>query len=176
MQPLLSILICSIQSRAGMLGALMRELQRQVEEINAEDQVEIIVNLDNKEKSTGKKRQELLDQSRGTYTVSLDDDDWVSADYVLQLLTACDSGCDVIAINGWIETNGRDRIDWRTSKDYDNITVYEDGRKLYLRTVNHICPAKRELALQAGFPDKSNAEDKWYSDRLRELAKSEYRI
>jgi len=30
--------------------------------------------------------------------------------------------------------------------------------------------------LQAGFPDKSNAEDGWYSNRLKGLLNSEYYI
>lgn len=176
MQPILSILICSIQSRAGMLGALLREIQRQIDEINMQDQVEVRVNLDNKEKSTGKKRQELLELATGKFVVAIDDDDWISEDYISEVLKGCQTNCDVIAINGWIETNGRDRINWETSIWFDNVTVVANGERKYLRTVNHICPAKRELALQAGFPDKSNAEDSYYSERLRPLLGREYKI
>lgn len=159
-----------------MLGALLREIQRQVDEINAQNQVEVRVNMDNKEKSTGKKRQELLELATGKFVVAIDDDDWISEDYISEVLKGCQTNCDVVAINGWIETNGSNRISWETSIWFDNITVRTGASIKYQRTVNHICPAKRELALQAGFPDKSNAEDKHYSDRLRPLLSSEYKI
>jgi hypothetical protein len=176
MQPVLSICICALQSRIGMLGALRRELESQIERCNAQELVEVIINMDNKEKSTGQKRQELLEQAIGKYVASIDDDDMVSVSYMYEVLRACAMDCDVIAIEGWIETNGKNRIDWRTSKDYDNITIWEGGKKIYIRTVNHICPVRREIALQVGFPYISNAEDKAYSDGIRPLLKSEYRI
>lgn len=176
MQPVLSICICALQSRIGILAKLCRELDWQIENNNAKELVEVIVNLDNKQKPTGKKRQELLEQAVGKYVVSIDDDDWVSEHYLYEILKGCESDCDAIAIEGWIETNGKNRTDWRTSKDYDNITIKEGGKQVYLRTVNHICPIRREIALQVGFPPKSNAEDKAYSDGVRPLLKTEYRI
>jgi hypothetical protein len=39
-----------------------------------------------------------------------------------------------------------------------------------------LTPVKRELALQAMFPDKSNAEDKEYSSRLNPFLKIEVEI
>ena len=117
-----------------------------------------------------------MEQAKGKWITYIDDDDAVSDNYVEEILKGCQSDADCISINGWIETNGKNRIDWRTSKDYDNVTIKENGKQVYLRTVNHICPIRRELALQIGFPDKSNAEDKAYSDGVRPLLKTEYRI
>ena len=50
MQPVLSICICSLQSRIGMLGVLRRELEEQIERSNAHGLIEVLINLDNKEK------------------------------------------------------------------------------------------------------------------------------
>ena len=44
---------------------------------------------------------------------------------------------------------------------------------IYYRTPNHISPVKRELALQAGFPEIAFGEDHEYSKRLLPLLKTE---
>lgn len=172
----LSILICSLQSRHAQLQELLNELQRQCAEIHATD-VEVLTNFDNKEKTTGTKRNELLQAATGKYIIFIDDDDWPEPCYVRELLNAATSDADCFAMNGWITTNGVNRIDWRLSKNYENRTITENGHKLvYLRKTNHITGVKRELALLAGFPDKSNAEDKAYSDKVAPLCKTEFQI
>jgi len=172
----LSILICSLQSRHAQLNILLEELRRQCIENNALD-VEVLTSVDNKEKSTGMKRQELLEAATGKYIIFIDDDDWIEPCYIKQLLQAAASDADCFAMNGWITTNGQNRIEWRLSKDYENRTIKENGyTPVYLRKTNHITGVRRTLALQAGFPDKSNAEDKWYSERVAPLCQTEYQI
>ena len=137
--------------------------------------------------STGRKRQSLLERSAGDYIVFIDADDSVPEYYVSEMLAACASGADCFAINGVMTTDGRDEIKWRISKDYINPGVIhpatkrivqddyrENGKHVYLRRTNHITGVKKEIALAAGFPDKSNAEDKYYSDRL--ILNTEYKI
>jgi len=172
--PLISILICSLHSRHEQLTLLLKELLYQRMD-NSE--VEILTNVDNKEKSTGKKRQELLEEAKGRYVIFVDDDDWPEPCYISELLKAAESGADCFAMNGWITTNGTNKVEWRLSKDYENRTIKENGhRHVYLRKTNHITGVKRELALLAGFPDKSNAEDKAYSDKVAPLCATEYKI
>lgn len=171
----LSILICSLDSRNEQLNLLLQELQRQLRANNATE-FEVLTNVDNKEKSTGKKRQELIEAAAGKYIIFIDDDDWPEPCYVYELMQAVNSDADCFAINGWITTNGTNRIEWRLSRKYENRTIKENGNIVYLRKTNHITAVKRELALQAGFPDKSNAEDKWYSDRVAKLCKTEFEI
>jgi glycosyltransferase involved in cell wall biosynthesis len=165
---ILSVLICSLTSRSQQLETLLTELLHQR---NNNPKIEILTNIDNKEKSTGTKRNELLLQATGKYIIFIDDDDWPEPCYIAELLTACNSDADCFAMNGYITTNGANRIDWALSKDYEN-----HGTKFYYRKTNHITGVKREIALQVGFPDKSNAEDKWYSDRVSPLCKTEYKI
>jgi len=171
---ILSVLICSLTSRSQQLETLLAELLKQR---NGNSEVEILTNIDNKEKSTGLKRHELLESATGKYIIFIDDDDWPEPCYIAELLNAAASDADCFAINGWITTNGRNRINWRLSKNYENKTVKENGHvPIYLRKTNHITAVKREIALQVGFPDKSNAEDKWYSDRVAPLCKTEFQI
>lgn len=173
---LISILICSIHSRAGKLAGLLRHLEDQVIKLNAHDLVEIRVNLDNKEKSTGKKRQELIEEAEGKYVIFIDDDDWVEDYYVEELLKAAESDADCFGINGWIETDGRSRIYWELSKNHPNRTIHKNGQPFYIRTTNHITGVKREIALKGGFPDKSAAEDKAYSENIHPYLQSEHTI
>lgn len=177
----LSILICSLESRASMLKELCFELQKQITDYTVQDfensqHIEVLTNIDNRQKSTGLKRQELLEQATGKYIIFIDDDDWPEPCYIAELMKACASDADCFAMNGYITTNGHYKIPWRLSRRYINETIHEGGQMIYLRTTNHITGVKRELALQAGFPDKSNAEDKWYSERVVMLCKSEYEI
>lgn len=117
--------------------------------------------------TTGSKRQKLLQESTGEYVVFIDADDWVPEYYVDEMLRACASGCDCVAINGIMTTDGAHEVKWYLSKDMQNRDVIDNGRTVYHRHTNHITAVKREIALRAGFPDKSNAEDKYYSDRLQ---------
>lgn len=169
----LSILICSLYSRAGSLSALMAELEKQ---INSNKLIEVLVNIDNKELTTGAKRQLLLEQATGKYIIFIDDDDWVEPCYISELLQAAKSNADCFGMTGWITENGNNRIDWELSKNFYNRTVWRNGKIFYERTTNHITGVKRELALKVGFPSISNAEDKWYSDRVAPLCKTEYKI
>lgn len=165
---ILSILICSLHSRHHMLDALLKELLLQR---NDNEEVEILTEVDNKEITTGAKRNILLNRATGKYIIFIDDDDWPEPCYIAELLKAAESDADCFAMNGYITTNGHNKINWALSKDYEN-----NGTTFYYRKTNHITGVKREIALKVGFPDKSNAEDKWYSDRVALLCKTEFKI
>ena len=171
----LSILICSLHSREKVLATLLDHLNKQIS-FKYDGQVEVVVLVDNKEISTGKKRQTLLEMAKGEYTVFIDDDDWVPFHYIDSMLKAVSSGYDCVAINGIMTTDGKDEIPWFLSKDNDNYTFHSSEKMCYFRKTNHITAVKRELALKAGFPNKSNAEDKAYSDAVAPLLKTEYVI
>ena len=67
---------------------------------------------------------------------------------------------------------------WKLSKDYQDENKYSEefNQIIYFRRTNHLTPVKRELALQAMFPDKSNGEDQEYSGRLNPFLKTEVKI
>lgn len=169
----LSILICSLASRYQLLLQLLGHLDLQIYNPAL---VQVIHKVDNKEMSTGAKRNWLLQQAKGEYIVFIDDDDWVPAYYVKEMLIAANSGADCFAINGTMTTDGGYVEKWRISKDYPNTEVMEGGEKIMLRTTNHITGVLRKHALKAGFPDKSNAEDKAYTEALHKHLKTEYVI
>ena len=173
MQPVISILICSLESRKHLYDVLIDELLRQRA---SNPEVEILASIDNKQHTTGWKRNDLLHSATGKYIIFIDDDDWIEPYYIEELLKAAESDADCFAINGWITTNGKNKMQWFLSKDNPNETKFKNGVPYYLRTTNHITGVKRELALKAGFPDKSNAEDRAYMLKLNPFLKTEYKI
>ncbi len=193
----LSILIPTLYDRADDFIVFESELWKQAKEVcnNAQlrntehgnsncllhysiisDEVECLINRDKGEKTTGCKRQELLEQATGEYVVFVDDDDEVFPYYIREMLEAAKSDADCIAINGFMSTNGSNEIGWELSKDFENRTVLRDGKPFYERKANHLCAIKRVLALKAGFPDISNGEDKSYSEAVNKFLKTEVKI
>jgi hypothetical protein len=71
-------------------------------------------------------------------------------------------------------TNGRDRRDFKISNTFSK---WEEANGVYYRTINHLCPVKREMALMAKFPRGINqGEDSEYADRLMKYLRTEYYI
>lgn len=171
--PKLSILIPSVIQHELFLIELFDNLNRQT--LPFPGMVEILVDKHETD-STGKKRNRLLEKSCGDYIVFVDSDDYVFQYYVSEVLKGTETDCDCMGIQGYMTTDGKSKIGFELSKDFNNETIRRDGKSFYLRKTNHICPVKRELAMKVMFPDKSNAEDKDYSEMLNPLLKKEYKI
>lgn len=153
----LSILIPTILKRRHMLDRLKLELLTQI----ADSEVELLT--DPGIGTVGAKRQRLLKQAKGEYVVFIDDDDWVSEDYISSILAAIELKPDVIGMNGWITTNGLYKKKFTLSKNCE----YKDNGTYYERFNNHLCPVRREIALQIGFKDMGFGEDYDYALRLK---------
>lgn len=172
---ILSILIPVIPQHEPQFNELLLRLHNQ---IGTQSQVEVLwKNTEsqiNGGPSSGKKRQQLLEQATGEYVAFIDADDYVYDYYIDEMLRACQSGADCFAINGIMTTDGQHETKWYLSKDFKNEDRREGNKTVYYRHTNHITGVKRSIALAAGFPDKSNAEDKYYSDRLQ--LRTEFKI
>jgi glycosyltransferase involved in cell wall biosynthesis len=176
---ILSILIPSLYERAGMLALMLRNLETQIDSLGAKEIVEICVNIDNREKTTGQKRNELVAQAKGKYIQHTDDDDRVPEYFIEELLIASKSDADCFSISGVITTNGFNEKVWHISKDMDYAAKFDhQGREYFERWPNHICPMKRSIAIQIPFPNQTIGEDFDFSKRLHEagLIRTEFRI
>ena len=161
----LSILIATMPSHAAHLDNLVSILRPQITK-----EVEIITDS-SMNYNIGTKRNKLLSRASGEYIVFIDADDRVSPKYVELILNAM--GADCIGISGYITTNGGNMKQWHISKDYG---YWYEKDNVFYRTPNHISPVRRELALQAGFPEVTRGEDAEYSRRLFPLLQSENKI
>lgn len=165
----LSILICTLPERKPLFDSLMKELNEQIK--CSKQMVQICWDDSPKGSMTiGAKRNKLLNLSLGEYVCFVDDDDSIAPDYIESILNAIEKATDCIGFKIKCYMDGKEenaassmKYDWA-----DNV----DGFR-YVRSIYHKTPVKRELALKAGFPDKSFSEDYEYSMRLKPLLKSE---
>lgn len=162
---ILSLLICTIPHRRDLFDRLLFDLRSQV----MKEGIEVEILADNGEGSVGVKRQRLLEQAQGDYVAFIDDDDRVDPKYLNLILMALSTNPDVVGFCGIITTNGRHAKRFKISKDCE----YTEKRGVYYRYNNHLCPVRREIALQVGYKDLSHGEDFDFATRLRPLVKTE---
>lgn len=180
----LSILICAIPSHLVMLEELLNHLIAQCGEKIFEENlsgivkrrtlrfesVEIIIAYDNKNVTTGAKRNLLSGLATGKYLIAIDADDWVPDYYIEEILLAAKEDADCIGINGTITTNGENEKKWYISKEYGYWYTKDNE---YFRTPNHISPIKREIAIQVPYPNVTFGEDSEFSKNILPLLHTE---
>jgi len=172
----LSILICSVKGREKLLQNLVGILGEQTT-----DDVEVLVEVDNKEITIGAKRNILLRRARGDYVAFVDDDDMISNDYISKILKAIETSPDCCAIEGEIDhikriREGKHFRRHRCKQKFIHSIRYNkwfERDRVYYRCPNHLNPIRREFAGQIMFPEKNQGEDKDFSTRILPLLKTE---
>lgn len=168
----LSICIATLESRKHYFENITNHLRSQILEYNQQNEVEIIFERDNKEVSVGVKRQKMIERAKGNYVVHIDDDDTVPYFYTTKILKAIEENPDCIGFKVLCHNlPGRMAS---VSNKYDKWESNKDGFD-YVRTIHHLTPVKREIALKIGYKDIRCGEDADYSLRLKQsgLLKSE---
>lgn len=166
------ILICTLPDRANKLRRLTTELDRQ--KVKFHGTVDYRIHPAGSSMTTGRKRNELVEQSFSEYFSFVDDDDMVSKDYIEQIMLATEKSPDVITFNGWMTTNGADRRDFTIKLG----SRYEEKNGHYYRFPNHLCAFKREKVRHIKFPDQWVQEDYLWAKNIhdRGLLKTEVHI
>ena len=154
----LSILVCTLSDRYSKFKKLLMKLDEQA----VGKPVEIIYMGDNKHRTTGHKRNDLLSVARGEYVSFVDDDDDVSDDYVDAILAALESGDDVINFMVKYHCLTFQRPVYYSTKNLRD----ENLPDKFLRIPNHLMVVKRALALGIKYPDITFGEDADYAKRL----------
>lgn len=175
---MLSVLIPTVPQREQMFTELLTYLMNQAQEL-PEGTVEILWDSSPVgTMTTGEKRNLLLSKSVGRYVWFIDDDDWVSETALNDIMEGIKYDPDSFAINGMWSENGQKNTRWFISKDLDYCADHSRGYEVFHRPPNHITPMKRSIALNIGFPAKSNQEDYDFCMRLKEskLIQTEYVI
>lgn len=176
----LAILICTIPERADkFLYPLLEELNRQIQRCQAQDKVQILYLGDNMTIKVGTKRNMLVSMTdvpgvmQCEYVCFLDDDDWISKDYIAEILKGCESGADVISINAKITFNGKNE-----KPVYYSIEYNRDGQdeEKFWRMPNHLCPMKRIKFWKFPFPNQDFAEDHAFSSKVYKQLNTQYKI
>lgn len=168
----ISILICTLPSRVG------DELPRIISKLNSQSvglPVEILYLGDNKKRSVGHKRNDLLKLAQGDYICFVDDDDDVSDNYVSSILDYIDnnSGVDVFSPAGVIDRDGSETLqfdfDLGHGRNYNKAGIAH-------RSPNHLCVIKKQLIEDVQFPDKSLSEDHAFASLIRKKLQREVKM
>ncbi len=152
----LSVLICSLHSREHFLKRLEAELIRQIEQYALQDEVEILTDIDNGQKTIGQKRNELVEKAQGKYVAFIDDDDMVSPFYLKTVLSGCKQDTDCVGLMGQMTTDGARPHTFIHSAKFK---TYFEQNKVYYRPPNHLNAIKKEIAILFKFPERNFSED-----------------
>lgn len=167
----LSILIPSLHNRSASREELLKALARQPFKYMSRCQV--LVDIDGRQVTIGAKRNRLLAAAIGRYVTFIDDDDLVTPDYLERVFEGIDKGVDHVGV-GMMFTPDHGRHHLVECSMHHEWGMREDG--VYLRSPQHTCVVKRELALAVGFENSSFGEDRDYAERLRPLIETEHVI
>lgn len=138
----------------------------------------IITNLDNREKTTGQKRNELIQSAvdvGARYIAFHDSDDLPGSTYMQRGLEVARSGMDCGELWGQIYWSGK------LGKPFHHSIVHKEwweDDKFYYRCPNHLNFMKLDLVKDVKFPDQNFGEDGQWSMKIKELGllKTEFKI
>lgn len=184
MKKKLAILIPTIPGREDSLHRLLVTLRAQVikysggDVINRRidsdpgfkfiyfDRIAIIINKDNKEKTTGAKRNELIAAAKHEgydYVAFFDDDDMPGPTYIQNQMAVVNSGKDCGELWGNIYFSGKKGKPFHHSIIYDK---WSENKYTYQRTPNHLNCIRTDISAAFPFPDQVFGEDGKQSEAM----------
>lgn len=156
---ILSILIPTLKERRNKFEYIRSKIANQIKNNKLIGKVEILHFEDNRKHSVGYKRNWLLDQAKGEYTMFVDDDDDVSPNFISLVCGAVKQKPDCVSLTGIISFNGRNPKRFIHSLKYK---VYSERNGVFYRPPNHLNPIKSEISKRFRFQEINFAEDtKW---------------
>lgn len=117
--------------------------------------------------SVGKKRNLLIEKAQGEYICFIDDDDFISINYINTILQNLTKDILIIRIQHIVD--GIRVRDIQPSLYIDNL---ETTNVVFKNNHLHLCPHKRSIALYNKFNEINFAEDLQYSQSITRLITS----
>jgi len=148
----LTVCVPSIPARASLLSRLLWSLQMQ-----PLDGVEVLVSDDGR-RPMGDKLNEMFAAAAGEYVVAVDDDDYLTADYMARVVPLLVEGADFTGYQVlWLE-DGRfaGRVSHRLGGDTSWSTLQ--------RGVSPKCPVRTEVARRHRFGNEYTADRVWSAE------------
>ena len=159
----LSVCILSLTERKDSLDRLVTNLNNYIKRSTLK--VELLTNVDNREKSVGEKRNELIDKAQGKYCCFIDDDDDVDEDYFVEIEKALKAfpDTDCCSLIGKYYKNGEYVKPFHHSMRYKH---YSEDVNSFYRPPNHLNPILTGFVKRIRFPIKNHGEDTDFSLNL----------
>jgi GT2 family glycosyltransferase len=153
--------------REDKLDTLISNINYQISKYSiSKESIEILTECDNKEMSIGAKRQKLLNKCNAEYMVQIDDDDYISMQYLPHVIDALQSKPDCI---GYLESVKIDGIQ-KTACHSNRFTDWANNKEGYdfVRTIFCKDVIRTDIARKIGFSDMRFGEDYDFSKRLKQ--------
>ncbi len=159
-------------------NSLLSFLQKQIDDNNLSDGVELFIDKDNKDVSIGLKRDRMYARSKGVFSVQIDDDDTVAEDYVKTIYEATANDVDCIGYKEHCTFDGmRHRISDISLKYSEWKQFNQDVNGIHhQRTPFFKVPIKTYLCQTIRVNDMRFGEDHDFANRIHPLLKSEHYI
>jgi GT2 family glycosyltransferase len=176
-EPLLSILVCGLESRRHLAEGVLASLRAQIAALANPETVELLYLVDRGQDTVGVKRNRLIAMARGQYVAFVDDDDRVMGDYLAKMLEAISKGPDCVGITGFIsyELNGPPLAHGRHLKFFRQSLDCQDrneGPDIITDTPHHLCAIRADIAKRVPFPALNCGEDSAWKKSLRPFLKT----
>jgi hypothetical protein len=155
-----SILIPTLVERTNTFNRLMTSLREKHQRICPNLKIEFCVALDNRQKSIGSKRQDLLDQAKGKYLSFIDDDDDVTDAYFEDAVACIQNGFQVSRLRGQMSQ-------FTFTHSIENTLNSPMARdQEFLRPPNHLNVMLSDAAKLVRFKNAKRGEDLDWTVRL----------
>ena len=155
-----SVLIPTIPGREASLQSLLASLRETLARIAPHLRVEYCIAFDNREKSIGRKRQDLLQGAKGKYMAFIDDDDAITDAYIEDLRDTISGSFHVMRLRGQIQ-----QFTFTHSLENTLSGMMASG-EVFLRPPNHLNPMLTDVAKLVPFGDAVRGEDLDWTIRL----------
>jgi len=157
----LSVLICALTERKKLLTNLLREID--LFKRRSHLKVEVLFDLDNRQKSVGQKRNDLVARAKGKYCCFIDDDDQITPLYFTEIERALQTKPDCVSLLGIFYENGQVVKPFVHTLD---CKLYHEDQEAFYRPPNHLNPILTGIVKRVGFPSKNYGEDTDFAMRL----------
>ncbi len=172
--PLLSILVPTVPSRLHTFFPQIMDCL--IEQTSMRSDVELIGLFDNKMRSLGEKRNDLLGLANGRYLTFIDDDDSVADDYVEQIWVALKTNpdADLVVYDVLLERSGRAPVHCHYDVSITRGRNVTNSR--YEGPPAHTHVWRSELAKKYSFPEMNFGEDTAWTSQAARAVKKQVRI
>jgi len=168
-----SVLVPSLVERTAQRESLLASIREKVARICPTLRVEYVTSIDNRQKTIGRKRQELIQTGRGKYMSFVDDDDDITDAYIEDLVECIKGDYQVMRLYGQMSQY---RFMHSVSVGLNDKMVVGDP-PLFQRPPNHLNPMLTDIAKYIKFKDLRQGEDMDWAVRLAKtrFLQKEYR-
>lgn len=158
---LLSIGIPTLTKRKKLLDRLLNKIK--IISSKYKDLIELVILTDSGGKTTGYKRNEILNRAKGKYICFIDDDDLISNNYFDKIIPLLQKDYDGVGFKGMYYENGKETMIF--DHNHANGGHFKKNNIQY-RPLNHLNPIKLSIAKQIKYPDKYTGEDYEWTNKL----------